>query len=146
MMQSNLIIRDLVFGEDVRLIEKDNILTDYRAIKANSKEAFLINNCIDYKVVDVSERQKNTNVLYGYTVSILEKAKIFKVFNDKYIFVIDSQDEANLHGYAEIHDSLLAIARSDKLLNTYYEFRKNNLLLIDINSYRNGRPRLRTIY
>lgn len=38
-----------MFGEDVRLIEKDNILTDYRVIKANSKEAFLINNCIDIK-------------------------------------------------------------------------------------------------
>lgn len=79
-----------MFGEDVRLVEKDDILTDYRAIKANSKEVFLINNCIDYKVVDVSERQKNTNGLYGYTVSILEKAKIFKGFNEKDIFVIDS--------------------------------------------------------
>ena len=93
-------------------------------------------------MVDVSERQNDTNGLYDYIVSILEKTKIFKVFNEKYIFVIDSQDKANLHGYAEIHDILLAIARSDKLLNTYYEFCKNNLLLIDINSYRNVvRPR-----
>ena len=69
-------------------------------------------------MVDVSERQKNANGLYGYTVSILEKAKIFKGFNEKDIFVIDSQDEANLHGYTEIHDSLLAIARSNKLWNT----------------------------
>ncbi|AEE26944.1 ATP-dependent DNA helicase [Francisella hispaniensis] len=140
-MQSNRIIRDLVFGCDVSLVEKGDVLTGYRAIKANSKEAFVINNCIDYKVIDVSERQKNANGLYGYTVSILEKAKIFKGFDQKDIFVIDSQDENNLYDYAEIHDSLLEIARSDKLWNTYYEFRKNNLLLIDINSYRDGRPR-----
>lgn len=140
-MQSNRLIRDLVFGENVRLIEKGDILTGYRAIKANSKEAFLINNCVDYKVVDVSQRQKNASGLYGYIVRILEKAKIFKGFDEKDIFVIDSQDEANLHDYAEIHDGLLAIARSDKLWNTYYEFRKNNLLLIDIDKYRDGRPR-----
>ena len=39
-MQSNPIIRDLVFGEDVRLVEKGDILTGYRVIKANSKEPF----------------------------------------------------------------------------------------------------------
>ncbi|WP_257719640.1 hypothetical protein [Francisella persica] len=38
-----------MFGEFVRLVEKGDILIDDRAIKANSKEAFLINNCIDYK-------------------------------------------------------------------------------------------------
>ena len=91
-------------------------------------------------MVDVSERQKNANGLYGYTVSILEKAKIFKGFNEKDIFVIDSQDEANLHDYAEIYDSLLAITRSDKYGIHYYEFRKNNLLLINIDSYRDSRP------
>ncbi|ABK90440.1 AAA family ATPase [Francisella tularensis subsp. novicida] len=140
-MQSNRIIRDLVFGDNAKLVEKGDVLTGYRAIKANSKEAFLINNCVDYKVVDVSERQRNINGLFGYTVSILEKAKIFKGFEQKDIFVIDSQDETNLHDYAEIHDSLLLIARSDKLWNAYYEFRKNNLLLIDIDRYRDGRSR-----
>ncbi|ORU21107.1 disulfide oxidoreductase, partial [Francisella tularensis subsp. holarctica] len=102
---------------------------------------FLINNCVDYKVVDVSERQRNINGLFGYTVSILEKAKIFKGFEQKDIFVIDSQDETNLYDYAEIHDSLLLIARSDKLWNAYYEFRKNNLLLIDIDRCRDGRSK-----
>lgn len=140
-MQSNRIIRDLVFGEGANLVEKGDVLTGYRAIKANSKEAFLINNCVDYKVVDVSKRQQNINNLYGYTVRILEKSKIFKGFEEKDVFIIDSQDDDNLYNYAKIHDDLLAVARADRLWSVYYEFRKNNLLMVDIEFYQDGQRR-----
>lgn len=142
-MQSNRIIRDLVFGEDADLVEKGDVLTGYRAIKGNSKESFLINNCMDYKVVDVSAKQKNLNGLFGYTVKITEKSKIYKGFEEKNIFVIDSEDVDNLHDYAEMHDKLLAIARADRQWSIYYEFRKNNLLMIDINTNRDGSPKSR---
>lgn len=140
-MQSNRIIRDLVFGEKADLIEKGDVLTGYRAIKANAKETFLINNCMDYKVVKVSKKQKNINGLYGFTVKILEKSKVFKGFDEKNVFIMDSQDTENLHDYAEIHDNLLAIARADRQWGTYYEFRKNNLLMVDIDIYRDGNTR-----
>ncbi|AIT09415.1 disulfide oxidoreductase [Candidatus Francisella endociliophora] len=137
-MQSNRIIRGLVFGEDANLVEKGDVLTGYRAIKGNSKESFLINNCMDYKVVGVSARQKNINGLYGFTVKILEKSKIYKGFEEKNIFVIDARDKENLQDYAEIHDKLLAVARADRQWSIYYEFRKNNLLMTDIDINRDG--------
>lgn len=142
-MQSNRIIRDLVFGDDAKLVEKGDVLTGYRAIKANSKESFLINNCMDYKVADVSKKQKNITGLYGYTVKILEKSKVYKGFDEKNIFVIDSCDKENLHDYAEMHDKLLAIARADRQWSIYYEFRKNNLLMVDIDTYRDNSHRSR---
>lgn len=39
-MQSNRIIRNLVFGENANLIEKGDVLIGYRAIKASTKESF----------------------------------------------------------------------------------------------------------
>ncbi|QEO57663.1 ATP-dependent DNA helicase [Francisella marina] len=137
-MLANRIIRDLVFGEGADLIEKGDVLIGYRAIKANSKESFLINNCVDYKVVEVSKKQKNMNGLMGYSVKVHEKAKIYKGFDEKSIFIIDSDDTCNLNQYAEIHDNLLEIARSDRMWSTYYEFRKNNLLMIDVERYFDG--------
>ncbi|WP_150464133.1 ATP-dependent RecD-like DNA helicase [Francisella sp. XLW-1] len=137
-MLANRIIRDLVFGEGADLIEKGDVLIGYRAIKANSKESFLINNCVDYKVVEVSKKQKNMNGLMGYSVKVHEKAKIYKGFDEKSIFIIDSDDICNLNQYAEIHDNLLEIARSDRTWSTYYEFRKNNLLMIDVERYSDG--------
>ncbi|WP_395166840.1 ATP-dependent DNA helicase [Francisella salimarina] len=137
-MLANRIIRDLVFGEGADLIEKGDVLIGYRAIKANSKESFLINNCVDYKVVEVSKKQKNMNGLMGYSVKVHEKAKIYKGFDEKSIFIIDSDDTCNLNQYAEIHDNLLEIARSDRMWSTYYEFRKNNLLMIDVERYSDG--------
>ncbi|AJI57461.1 PIF1-like helicase family protein [Francisella philomiragia] len=137
-MQSNRIIRNLVFGENANLIEKGDVLIGYRAIKASTKESFLINNCVDYKVVEVSDRQKNINGLFGYTVRVHEKAKIYRGFDEKSIFIIDSDSSENLNEYAEIHDNLLKIARGDRLWSTYYEFRKNNLLMVDIERYSDG--------
>nr|WP_231138726.1 hypothetical protein [Francisella orientalis] len=93
-------------------------------IKASAKESFLINNCVDYKVVEVSDRQKNINGLLGYTVKVHEKARIYRGFDEKSIFIIDSDSSENLNEYAEIHDNLLKIARSDRLWSVYYEFRK----------------------
>ena len=137
-MMSNKIIRELVFGKNANIIEKGDVLTGYKSIKGNSKESFLINNCVDYKVSDVSARQKNSNGLFGYTVKILEKSKLFKGYDEKRVFILDSNDEDNLHSYAEIQDSLLAVAKADRLWNVYYDFRKKNLLMTDIERYRNG--------
>ncbi|MED7818816.1 MULTISPECIES: ATP-dependent DNA helicase [unclassified Francisella] len=137
-MQSNLIIRELVFGDKAKQLEKGDILTGYRAVKAKQKDAFLINNGVDYKIVDVSERQKNINGLYGYNVKILEKSKLFRGFDEKFMFIIDVQDSDNLYNYAEIHDALLSQARGDKKWSSYNTFRRDNVLMKDIERYKDG--------
>lgn len=76
--------------------------------------------------------------MLGYTVKVHEKARIYRGFDEKSIFIIDSDSSENLNEYAEIHDNLLKIARSDRLWSVYYEFRKNNLLMIDIERYSDG--------
>lgn len=137
-MQSNLIIRELVFGKDAKQLEKGDVLTGYRAVKAKQRDAFLINNGVDYKVVDVSKRIKNANGILGYEVEILEKSRAFKGFDEKNIFVVDVQDFDNLHDYAEIHDALLVQARSDRQWSAYNSFRRDNILMNDISRYRDG--------
>lgn len=137
-MQSNLIIRELVFGKDAKQLEKGDVLTGYRAVKAKQSDAFLINNGVDYKVVDVSKKMKNANGVYGYDVTVLEKSRIFKGFDEKNMFIVDVQDSGNLHDYAEIHDALLAQARGDRKWSAYNSFRRDNALMKDIGDYRDG--------
>ncbi|ASG67197.1 helicase [Francisella halioticida] len=137
-MQSNLIIRELVFGEKAKQLEKGDVLTGYRAVKATQKDAFLINNGVDYKVVDVSKKLKNANGIYGYDIKFLEKSRVFKGFDEKSMFIVDTQDSSNLHDYAEIHDALLFQARSDKQWSVYNSFRRDNILMKDIYRYKDG--------
>ncbi|APC97198.1 ATP-dependent DNA helicase [Francisella frigiditurris] len=131
-MKSNQIIRELTFGVKVNLLEKSDILTGYRAVRDAAKKNFIINNCVDYMVSSISDRVCNKNGLFGYNVFLLEKSKIFKTFDEKHVFIVDHLDAKNLYNYAEIHDKLLAVSRADKNWVSYYEFRKNNLLMTDI--------------
>ncbi|MED7788087.1 AAA family ATPase [Francisella sp. 19X1-34] len=137
-MQANLIIRELVFGQKAKQLEKGDVLTGYRAVKAKQRDAFLINNGVDYKVVDVSEKLKNANGIYGYDVAVLEKSRLFRGFDEKSMFIVDVQDSNNLHDYAEIHDALLAQARGDRKWSAYNNFRRDNVLMKDIERYRDG--------
>ncbi|QIW10828.1 AAA family ATPase [Francisella sp. LA112445] len=137
-MQANLIIRELVFGQNAKQLEKGDVLTGYRAVKAKQRDAFLINNGVDYKVVNVSDRLKNANGIYGYEVTVLEKSRLFRGFDEKSMFIVDVQESDNLHDYAEIHDALLAQARGDRKWSIYNSFRRDNVLMKDIECYRDG--------
>ena len=140
--QSNTIIREIVFGETKKIVLKGDILTGYRTVKGTRAVPFFVNNCIDYRVSSVSRRQKNSHGLYGYTVKILEKAKFLKGFDEKKVFIIDHADEENLHNYAELHDTLVDVAKTDKKQwGSYYNFRRDNLLMMNIASYRSGAGR-----
>ena len=112
--QSNTIIREIVFGETKQIVLKGDILTGYRTVKGTRAAPFFVNNCIDYRVSSVSRRQKNPHGLYGYIVKILEKAKFLKGFDEKKFFIIDHADQENLHNYAELHDTLVNVAKADK--------------------------------
>lgn len=137
--QANKIIRDIVFGETKKIILRGDILTGYKTVTGTRTVPFFINNCIDYRVSAVSRRQKNTYGIYGYTVKILEKARFLKGFTEKKIFVVDHANEENLHNYAELHDELVSKAKDDKKKwREYYNFRRDNLLMVNIVSYRSG--------
>lgn len=140
-MKSNQIIRELTFGVKVNLLEKGDILTGYRAVRDAAKKNFVINNCVDYMVSSISDRVCNKEGIFGYNVFLLEKSKIFKTFDEKHVFIVDHLDNMNLHNYAEIHDKLLMVSRADKSWSSYYEFRKNNLLMADILENSNGSSR-----
>lgn len=140
--QSNSIIRDIVFGETEKIVLKNDILTGYRTVKGTRAVPFFVNNCIDYRVSAVSRRQKNSHGLYGYSVKILEKAKFLKGYEEKKVFIIDHADEENLHNYAELHDTLVDVAKADKKQwSAYYNYRRDNLLMLNIANYRSGIPR-----
>ncbi len=140
--QSNSIIRDIVFGKTKKIVLKGDILTGYRTVKGTRSVPFFVNNCRDYRVSSVSRRQKNSHGLYGYTVKILEKAKFLKGFEEKKVFIIDHADEENLHDYAVLHDTLVDVAKADKKQwGAYYNFRRDNLLMLNITTYSEGNPR-----
>lgn len=140
--QSNIIIRDIVFGDSKKILQKGDILTGYRTVKGTRTVPFYINNCTDYRVSSVSRRQKNKHGIYGYTIKILEKSKFLKGFDEKKVFVVDHKDHDNLHSYAELHDSLVDIARGDKKQwSVYYNFRRDNLVMQSVYDYRENQPR-----
>ncbi|AXA33254.1 ATP-dependent DNA helicase [Francisella adeliensis] len=140
--QSNIIIRNIVFGESKKILQKGDILTGYRTVKGTRTIPFYVNNCTDYRVSGVSRRQKNKHGIYGYTIKILEKSKFLKGFDEKKIFVVDYKDHKNLHDYAELHDSLVEVARGDKKQwAAYYNFRRDNLMMQSVYTYREGHPR-----
>ena len=140
--QSNKIIRDIIFGKEAKIVEKGDILTGYRTVKGTKLIPYYINNCVDYKVASVSKIQKNKYGIKGYTVKILEKSRMFNGFDEKKIFIIDHADDNNLHEYAEKHDSLVDIAKADnKKWTSYYNFRRDNLLMVNVDAYRDGVPR-----
>ena len=137
--QSNKIIRNIIYSDNAKIIQKSDILTGYRTIKGTKAIPYYINNCVDYKVSAVSRRQKNKYGIYGYTVKMLEKSKIYKGFDEKKVFIVDYEDLDNLYDYAEMHDTLVDIARADKKKwNAYYLFRRDNLMMINISKYRDN--------
>ncbi len=143
--QSNKIIRDVIFGSDANVVKKNDVLMGYRTVQSSKHGQFLINNCMDYRVASVSRRQKNKDGIYGYTTRILEKSKIFKGYDEKKIFIVDHSDFENLHNYAERHDDLVEMSRADrKKWKSYYIFRRNNLLMVNIDGYKCGRPRIKS--
>ena len=55
------------------------------------------------------------------------------------MFIVNINDHENLHRYAKLHDQLRDTAKSNKKLwKKYYEFRRSNLLMENIDKYENG--------
>ena len=141
-MESNKLVRRFIYGKEARLLEVSDVLMAYRSIRgAGRKKGNLLDNSGDYQIENVSKKMTNKYDLKGYTV------KISEILGDgkkaiKSVFIVDNEDHDNLHNYAEIHDGLILIAKANrKLWTKYYEFRKNSLIMVKINQYRDGRTR-----
>lgn len=137
-MMSNKIIRTELFGIDSEFIEVGDVLMGYRTITAENQKTIIIQNSADYRVVEKSKLIENSYGIFGYDIKLREELArgVFNFFN---IFIIDVDNHDNLHQYAEMHDFLRDMAKVNKTLwRKYYSFRRNNMLMVVIDKYRNG--------
>jgi len=137
-MKCNKIIRTELFGEHVDIVEKNDLLTGYRTI-TNSKLTYnIIENSADYRIVEKSDLIKNKYDIKGFEIKLKEDlgGKKFK-YDD--IFIIDTSNYENLHLYGQMHDFFVDMGKNNKKLwSKYYDFRRNNLLMCDIDKYADG--------
>ncbi len=137
---TNNFIRNRLFGENADVVEVDDILMGYRHVQKN-KFSNLIENSADYVVIERGKKINNKYGLNGWFVKIRENMPM-KTYRYEMIFIIDIEDEKNLHNYADEHDKLLSIARVDKKVwTTYYQFRNDNILMKNITQFRDGKLR-----
>jgi exodeoxyribonuclease-5 len=134
---SNKIIRDELFGSDVDIVEINDILRGYRTVSNEKLNYNIIENSADYCVTKKSNVETNVYGISGYRVTIRED-----LGNERYkydnIFIINTTDHQNLHLYAKTHDFLRDTAKlNKKLWKKYYEFRRSNILMENIEHYEN---------
>jgi len=137
-MAANKVIRTALFGEKTDIIEVGDILMGYRSVTDPSQRYNIIENSADYRVVEKSELEENNNGITGYTVKLRENLAHNK-YNEQEVFIINSNDYSNLHLYGQMHDFFRDRGKENKKLWTnYYDFRRNNLLMVTIDKFSNG--------
>jgi ATP-dependent exoDNAse (exonuclease V) alpha subunit len=137
-MDSNKIIRTAIFGDNADIVEMNDLVMGYRTITNERQYYNIIENSADYHIVSKSAIEENKYGIKGFNVKIREdlSKKRFK-YDD--VFIVNSNDFENLHNYAEQHDMYRDMAKSNKKLwSKYYEFRRNNLIMVSIDKFRNG--------
>lgn len=140
-MESNQIIRELIYGKEVRFLEIGDVLMAYRSIRNARQFANIIDNSTDYRIDAVSKRYQNEFDLWGYKATLSEELPDGTVMR-KSLFIVDNTDHDNIHNYAEIHDGLKMMAKSDKSLwKKYYAFRRESIIMMTIKHYRDGSTR-----
>lgn len=136
--KANEVIRGELFGKDSKFIEIGDILMGYRTISTKDLRYNIIENSADYRIVDMSDLEENKMGIKGYNVKLREDIAQGE-FNFDNVFIIDVTDRNNLMLYGEMHDFFKYEAKKNKKnWPNYYEFRRHNLLMCDIEIYRNG--------
>lgn len=140
-MQSNKIVRNIIFESDSDIVEVDDILMGYRTITSDNQRKSIIVNSADYRIMEKSELHENSYGIKGFKVKLRENMGRGKfMFQD--VFIVDTNDHNNLHLYADMHDFFCSMGKSNKKMwNKYYDFRRNNLILVTIDKYKNGEYR-----
>lgn len=138
-LTSNQIIRHNVFNKPEEIIIKDDILMGYRTVIGTKSTDNVIENSVDYKVIERSDLKKNKYYdIMGYKTTLREYT-INNRYKDRTVFIVDSSNQENINKYAEYHDELKFDAIKHKhLWKKYYTFRKNNLLMVNIDKYEDG--------
>lgn len=140
-MLSNKIIRTNIFGKESDIIEINDILMGYRTITNENQSQIIIQNSADYKVIEKSDIIENGYGILGYNVTLIEILDRGE-YNYKNVFIVNANDHQNLHLYGQMHDFFKEIAFADKKQwKKYYEFRRNNILMKNIDKYQNNQPR-----
>lgn len=139
---SNNIIRNIIYEKNQKgnqLVVGES-LTGYKSIRGN-RNNIIIDNSADYRVKNISELKKNEFDLNVYDVTIVEKITNKKNKIQK-VSIIDHLDEDNLHDFAELHDQYKNEAKlNKKLWKRYYNFRRLNMLMVNIDKFRDGSNR-----
>ena len=137
-MLSNKTIRDEIFGKNSDIVEVNDILMGYRSVSGENNRYNIIENSADYHVVEKSKLEENSYGISGYCVKLREDL-LKGEFKFQDVFIIDVNNHENLHLYAQMHDFFRDMAKSNKKMWVkYYEFRRNNILMKNIDKYENG--------
>lgn len=138
---SNHVIRQELLEKTDDVIEVGDLLMGYRTISAKDFRYNIIENSADYRVVDKGKIEENSYGIMGFPVKVAETLDRGQyVYQD--IFIIDSNDHQNLHLYGQMHDFFRDMAKADKKQwKRYYEFRRHNVLMKNIDTYQNGQLR-----
>ena len=135
---ANGVIRGELLEKIDDVIEIGDLLMGYRTITSENFRYNIIENSADYRVVDKSGIEENQYGIMGFHVKL---AETFDKGEYQYqdVFIIDSNDRQNLHLYAQMHDFFKDMAISDKKQwKKYYEFRRHNILMKNIENYSSG--------
>lgn len=135
--EANKVIRSVLFPNESNFVVGD-LLMGYRTVPTKDMKYNIIENSGDYHVISKSDLFKNETGIKGYKVTLKEDLGNNE-YNYEDVFIVDHEDYDNLHLFGEMHDFFVDVAREDKKKwHMYYDFRRNNLLLTDITTYRNG--------
>jgi exodeoxyribonuclease-5 len=137
---ANTSIRNELFGKDSDIIEVGDILMGYRSVRSSNARYNIIENSEDYRVVSKMDLSENKYGIKGYQVRLREDLAHGK-FKFKDVFIIDANDHDNLHKYAELHDQYKEIGKNSKEFGSwtkYYDFRRNNILMKTISTFKTG--------
>ena len=138
---ANNVIRTELLGNTTDVVETDDVLMAYRSVSDAKQRFNIIENSADYRVVYKSRLETNKYDINGYDIKLRENLAKGK-FKYQNVFILDSNDHNNLHTFAEMHDFFRDRAKNDKKKwKDYYDFRRNNILMIDIDKFRNGLQR-----
>lgn len=137
-MLSNKIIRTELFGNNSDIVEINDLLTGYRTISNSRLTYNIIENSGDYRVIEKSNLEENSYGIKGFQVKIREDLGKNKFKYDD-IFIVDITDHENLHLYGQMHDFFCEMGKGNKKMwRKYYDFRRNNIIMCDIDKYING--------
>ena len=135
---SNKTVRNELFGKNADIVEVGDMLMGYRTITNTKNNYIIIENSADYHVIKKSKLEENDYGITGYKIKLREDLARGEFKYDD-VFIVNTEDRNNLHLYGEMHDFLKDRAKENKKLwSKYYDFRRNNLIMVNIDKYRNG--------